>query len=300
MHVLATATICLLFQAFHGYLADGFERDTRGLGIMRMGKRANQLKMIRLGRGMRMLRLGKRGDPYMYGYPYDLFYEPRNDIAEQFRRQIPTYPRIGKDLDYAPFSEEWNWPAANPRPRVGKELQDYEWAAAEEANHDASLPFVLSRKKRSAVDRPESHYDEKKGSPSLPRLGEPTAKRSDDEPLPYLPNEDYEQYVRGIIPYPRIGRYEAYDMPPVYDEDPYFDTYADKRAFRGLRLGKRMRMLRLGRSDSQKTNDLSKEDSDFSQHEEKRKMRMLRLGKRSENSKISKVAPAKNEIASKN
>lgn len=223
--------------------------------------RRGGLSMLRLGRGLQMLRLGKRGMPMLRlgrsnglseSEDEDFMYPDESELGEG-RRQVPL-PRYGKDLQ--------------------QQLQ---------------LNWLLQTMLDNDVDTNGIRYIRPAGRPGRFRR---SLKQDDSE------EKDSQERT---VPHPRIGRLIQIDdfKYPSSKLDGYYLTdsnvFTDKRGMpmlrlgRGmpmLRLGKRLQdggskrgmpMLRLGKRTHVQANSASQRDSESNQN--KRGMPMLRLGR---------------------
>jgi len=234
--------------------------------------RRGGLSMLRLGRGLQMLRLGKRALPMLRlgrSAPSDLTNDEIQYILSLMRtdRTVPL-PRYGKDLSF-----EYMLMNALKNAEQNSDMYDddeepsygygYDLSTAP-ARHIRPAPRPGMRYRRSADSEAENQED--KRAPPVMRYG----KEAEDESVAEDSADD-EEVVKRAMRMLRLGRgmrMLRLGKRPVDSEEDYTET--DKRALRLLRLGKRpFHMLRLGRSD----ND-----------DEKRALRLLRLGRNSPSS----------------
>lgn len=256
--------------------------------------------MLRLGRGLQMLRLGKRAMPMLrLGRGADSYSPEEIRIIintllgeERGQRQVPL-PRYGKDLqlqmllqrlfENPQFQERRSMGLydadddsprmINPGPRPGKYRYrrsitevpphvQYDSDKFENEKEDYKLDNILAKAEEK---------DSEERSPPLPRFGR------------CLVEEDYENEIaddKRAMPMLRLGRAmamlrlgkRAMNMLRLGRSDGSLVDEADKRAMPMLRLGKRpFKMLRLGK----------RFDSD-DEPEVKRNLRMMRLGRGSD------------------
>ncbi|KAL3841731.1 hypothetical protein ACJMK2_019836 [Sinanodonta woodiana] len=226
--------------------------------------RRGGLSMLRLGRGLQMLRLGKRALPMLrlgrstgedlssgdVNYLLDML------LRHQYTRQVPL-PRYGKDLDKRQTLADLSYEDIVDLLRSLRPGYTYDLDTSPERQiRPAPRPGIV-RYRRSADQSPTegqsvSTYD-----------------------------EDHDQNKRAA-PVPRIGKESGEEDGEDYDEEVIKRAMHMLRLGRGmrmLRLGKRaMHMLRLGRSDGEVDAETD-DDSDLTEVE-KRALRLLRLGKR--------------------
>lgn len=261
------------------YLPGSLDDDDDESPLSRV--RRGGLSMLRLGRGLQMLRLGKRGIPMMrLGRSTGDMYSPEelrylltallNDEKTMSDRQLPL-PRYGKDLDWQTFlegvlrGEEASEVLRRSRPAL---------AILESDDARPMRPAPRPGRYRRSLRPLEPTSIDQSGERAvpIPRIGrEREDERDRAVPVPRIGRclEDDR-----AAPLPRIGRLEAYDYPEMYDDGEKRGMHMLRlgRAMNMLRLGKRpMNMLRLGRSDV---------DSDSLSEAEKKALNLLRLGKR--------------------
>ncbi|OWF46762.1 myomodulin neuropeptides 2-like [Mizuhopecten yessoensis] len=247
--------------------------------------RRGGLSMLRLGRGLQMLRLGKRS-------------MPMNRIG----RSLDTLS--SDELKYLLVSvlgDKFNHRRQVPLPRYGREDRE-----------DAELQWLLEHIGSDRVNTDESSeglYDLDDESPRQIRLAPRPGRfrRSTDEQDKqdatqkgaYIQDveEDKNEEEKAIplprvgrilyggeraLPLPRLGRDEMYDyvytLEPAKDSE---DSDVDKRGMHMLRLGRGMNMLRLGkRPMSMLRLGRSEIQQEANKGDDKRSLSMLRLGKR--------------------
>jgi len=225
--------------------------------------RRGGFSMLRLGRGLQMLRLGKRALPMLR-----LGRSANNGMSDddlQFLysivrpdRQVPL-PRYGKDLGALQYLFDALKNAEdNNNEYFANGGQSYEGlgygypydSSAERQIRPAPRPGY--RYKRSSGTDPSDNASDAQDKPTVAKFQ-------------YNTNEDFEdKYVDArVAPLMRYGKLAEDDM----------DEVEKRNAMRMLRLGRGMRMLRLGKR-------LSDDNSEEITEEEKRALRLLRLGKR--------------------
>ncbi|KAL4224715.1 hypothetical protein ACF0H5_015412 [Mactra antiquata] len=228
--------------------------DTNGESYSRV--RRGGFSMLRLGRGLQMLRLGKRslpmlrlgrsaGDPLSEDEVQYLLSLMRND------RQVPL-PRYGKDLAFQYLLMK---ALKNAEMNSGYDdmEQGYGFGYDLEATPERQIrPAPRPGRYRRSTDDDQQHA----------YVG--ATQVYDDNTDDNVDNND-EKFVR-VAPLMRYGK-----APIDYDFEDENDV--DKRAMRMLRLGRGMRMLRLGKRPA------PVDDSDITEAN-KRALRLLRLGKR--------------------
>ena len=213
--------------------------------------------MLRLGRGLQMLRLGKRGLPMLRlgrSSPERFDNEDLQSWLSLMRedRTVPL-PRYGKDLalQYMLMKAMKNSDDSN-----NDYFDDFD-------GYGYGYPFS-STAERQIRPAPRPGRYRRSADTQLPKMeAGQEAEMSSDEEL----DDDYDYkfpYVR-VAPLMRYGKYAPYET----------ETNVDKRAMRMLRLGRGMRMLRLGKRPSE-TAGLEEEAGEA----DKRALRLLRLGKR--------------------
>ncbi|XP_045175620.2 myomodulin neuropeptides 1-like [Mercenaria mercenaria] len=225
--------------------------------------RRGGFSMLRLGRGLQMLRLGKRALPMLRMGRSGADSLSEEDLQYLFNlmrndRQVPL-PRYGKDLAFqymlmnalknaelnSAYDED-----IEPRYGLGYDL--------ESTNERQIRPAPRPGRYRRSTDKMATGSDDK------------TYVGADQvyDDIPDLESEDrYDDDLSArVAPLMRYGKYVNYDLDDEAD--------VDKRAMRMLRLGRGMRMLRLGKRPM--TSDLSEDVTEA----DKRALRLLRLGKR--------------------
>lgn len=238
------------------------------------------LSMLRLGRGLQMLRLGKRA-PHMLRLgrsagdglsPEDFQY-----LLSIMRdnRQVPL-PRYGKDLalEYVLMNALKNAEMyGDEEPELGF---GYDFDNPERQIRPAPRPGM--RYRRSTTD---NGPDNSKRVAPFPRFGkeltESEEKLEEDKYLTekfYQDKYNFEKQIEDDQPRVRVAplmRYGKDEMSGYESEEEGNDDTVVKRAMRMLRLGRGMRMLRLGKRPS---------NSEEPSQADKRALRLLRLGKR--------------------
>lgn len=205
--------------------------------------------MLRLGRGLQMLRLGKRAMPMLRLGRGVESYSPDDiraiintlfgkDLSD---RQVPL-PRYGKDAEIQMLLD-----------RLLSDPQNEERRSMDLYDSDESSPRMIN-------PGPRPGYRYKRSVPQIP-----PHSTFDNTDLDNDKDEEKSSTER-VVPLPRFGRYLLGDY---YDQD----IVDEKRAMPMLRLGRAMAMLRLGKRQMG-MNGLEDDDVD------KRAMPMLRLGKR--------------------
>lgn len=226
--------------------------------------RRGGLSMLRLGRGLQMLRLGKRAMPMLRlgrgveSYSPDEIRIIVNTLLGEERgdRQVPL-PRYGKDLQLQMLLQRL---FENPQFQERRSMGLYD--------ADDNSPRIINpgprpgkyRYRRSLSDVPPQEKSEKEYYNIRNIVGQEEEEEKDS--------------VERIPPVPRFGRddliEEGYENE-ISDDKRAMPMLRLGRAMAILRLGKRaMNMLRLGRSDG----------SSLVDEADKRAMPMLRLGKR--------------------
>lgn len=224
--------------------------------------RRGGFSMLRLGRGLQMLRLGKRALPMLRMGRSGADSLSDEDLQYLFslmrnNRQVPL-PRYGKDLalQYMLMNALKN-----------AELGEYD--------DDIESPYGFGYDLESAPERQirpaprPGKYRYRRSADKMPTGSDDKSYADDKQVYDYLPEAD-ELYdddlsVR-VAPLMRYGK----DHENQYG----YDNEVDKRAMRMLRLGRGMRMLRLGKRPMD--SDMSEEVTEA----DKRALRLLRLGKR--------------------
>lgn len=257
---LIAAALFLCYQLIQGaeLTEDSIANtDTNDESLSRV-RRAG-LSMLRLGRGLQMLRLGKRGLPMLrLGRSVGDSYSPSDRYF--WSRQVPL-PRYGKDLEL-----QYLLLNALKNGDLDDLLEDsdrgYNYGYDFETTPERQIrpaPRPGMRYKRSTdTMNSELEKDPAVRAPPLARYGKETEGAADKE------------LAGRVAPLMRYGKHLYDDDSSDYDDDE-IDATAVKRAMRMLRLGRGMRMLRLGKRPM---------DSDDMSETDKRAMRMLRLGKR--------------------
>lgn len=235
------------------------KHDTAPLNRVRRGG----LSMLRLGRGLQMLRLGKRAMPMLRLGRGVESYSPEDIRAiintlfgkDRSGRQVPL-PRYGKDAEIQMLLE-----------RLLSDPQNEERRSMDLYDTDDESPRLINpgprpgyRYRRSVPDvPPQSTFDSK--------LSKQVAFDNDNDHF------DIKDSQERTVPLPRFGRYltvDEYLNQDMDEEKRAMPMLRLGRAMSMLRLGKRaMNMLRLGRSNGSADDDVAK-----------RAMPMLRLGKR--------------------
>lgn len=213
--------------------------------------------MLRLGRGLQMLRLGKRGMPMLrLGRSNGLsetdedFMYPDESELDEGRRQVPL-PRYGKDLQQQ-LQLEWLQSV------LDSDLENNGVRIIRPAGRPGRFRRSLKEDNSEEKDSEERHIPH-------PRIGR----------LIQLDDLKY--------PTPNLGSYYLTDS----------NVYTDKRGMPMLRLGRGMPMLRLGKrlqaDDSKRgmpmlrlgkrTNVQADSASQQETNQNKRGMPMLRLGR---------------------
>lgn len=233
--------------------------DDKSLNRVRRGG----FSMLRLGRGLQMLRLGKRALPMLRmgrSGADGLSDEGLQQLLDLMRndRQVPL-PRYGKDLAFqymlmnalknaelgSTYDEDFE-----PGYTFGYDLE----ATPERQIRPAPRPGRYRRSTdNTEVENKETYAGGDQVYDDVPMSLDEEGKYDDD------------LGVR-VAPLMRYGKYINYDSDEESD--------VDKRAMRMLRLGRGMRMLRLGKRPM--PSDLSEEVTEA----DKRALRLLRLGKR--------------------
>lgn len=219
--------------------------------------RRGGLSMLRLGRGLQMLRLGKRGMPMLrLGRSNGLsetdedFMYPDESELDEGRRQVPL-PRYGKDLQQQ-LQLEWLQSV------LDSDLENNGVRIIRPAGRPGRFRRSLKEDNREEKDSEERHIPH-------PRIGR----------LIQLDDLKY--------PTSNLGSYYLTDS----------NVYTDKRGMPMLRLGRGMPMLRLGKrlqaDDSKRgmpmlrlgkrTNVQADSASQQETNQNKRGMPMLRLGR---------------------
>ncbi|XP_060065093.1 myomodulin neuropeptides 2-like [Ylistrum balloti] len=261
--------------------------------------RRGGLSMLRLGRGLQMLRLGKRNMPI-----------PR------MSRSLDTLS--SDELKYLLVSvlgDKFNHRRQVPLPRYGREDNELQW-----------LFDHINSDRTSFDDGAEGIYDLDDESPRQIRLAprpgrfrrstDTQDKQEDEQKENYIEDEEEDKneeekalplprFGRIIfggeraVPLPRLGRDDMYDY--VYTLDPTKESDetddADKRGMHMLRLGRGMNlwrigkrgmnMLRLGRSELQQEANKGDDKRSLGMLRLGKRLRMLRLGKRPDDGKRS-------------
>ncbi|KAL5007416.1 hypothetical protein ScPMuIL_016222 [Solemya velum] len=280
MRCVLTAVVVLCLNHYvTGSLDDVSNADEDDSPLSRV--RRGGLSMLRLGRGLQMLRLGKRGIPMMrLGRSTSDMYSPEelryllaallSDEKSMSERQLPL-PRYGKDLDWQTFlegvlrGEEASEVLRRSRPALAILESD-------DARPIRPAPRPGRYRRSLQTMEPDNLDQSNKRAVPIPRIGrEREDERDRAVPVPRFGR--CLEYDRAA-PLPRIGRFQDYDYPTMYDDGEKRGMHMLRlgRAMNMLRLGKRpMNMLRLGRSDV---------DSDSLSEAEKKALHLLRLGKR--------------------
>ena len=233
--------------------------------------RRGGLSMLRLGRGLQMLRLGKRSMPMLRLGRSSLsaltsdelkyllmsvYAEPRPEN----RRQVPL-PRYGR------ADEELQMLVEN----ILSQEPTYYYRDEDSPRQVRVMPRPGMRYKRSITDNDNSPIDTPMDASNY------IEDKTDDSKTRSLPLPRFGRLVldqERALPLPRFGK-DLYDL--LYALQPAAGSdinTADKRGMHMLRLGRAMSMLRLGKRPSPVT---SGQQTDT---EDKRSLSMLRLGKR--------------------
>lgn len=254
--------------------------------------RRSGFSMLRLGRGLQMLRLGKRALPMLrmgrsagdslsdddveyllnlmrndrqvplprYGKDLTLQYMLMNalrnaELSSTYDDEVEPDLGFGYDLELTPSRQ------IRPAPRPGRFRRSADTEAKETKSTYAGGDQVYEDIKD--LDSSEEKYDGVRVAP-LMRYGKFASYEQDDE-------NDVDKRAMRMLRLGRGMRMLRLGKRPDESEEL---TEADKRALRLLRLGKRpaFAMLRMGRSDLE---------------EDKRALRLLRLGKKSETEEAS-------------
>lgn len=232
--------------------------------------RRSGLSMLRLGRGLQMLRLGKRALPMLRlgrSNPNGITDEDIQYLLSIVRqdRQVPL-PRYGKDIskDLA-----FQYMLMNALKNVEDNSNEY---FDNEGSDSVSYAFPYeSTSERQIRPAPRPGYRYRRSAD-----GASTATNSNDDKDILSSDDSYkldgltddkDKYSR-VAPLMRYGKL-AVDMPE-YDEE-----IEKRNAMRMLRLGRGMRMLRLGKRPSYSDSE------EFSEADKRGALRLLRLGKRS-------------------
>lgn len=264
--------------------------------------RRGGLSMLRLGRGLQMLRLGKRSMPMLrLGRSLDtltsdeLKYLLVSVLGDKFnhRRQVPL-PRYGRE-EREDAELQWLFDHINSdREGAAEGVYDLD----DESPRQIRLAPRPGRFRRSTSDE-DNKSDELQDNKYMQDGDDDKEQNLIEKALP-LPRFGRKLYGdERLLSLPQLGRDDTYDyvytLEPAKDGD---DTYeADKRGMhmlrlgRGmnmLRLGKRpMNMLRLGRSELQQEANEGDEKRSLSMLRLGKRLRMLRLGKRQDDDKRS-------------
>lgn len=214
--------------------------------------------MLRLGRGLQMLRLGKRALPMLRlgrSSPDRLDNDDLQYFLSVMRedRQVPL-PRYGKDLAYVLMKA-----LKNAEDNSGEYFDDMNGPGFEGFGY--GFPYGSSERQIRPAPRPGRYRRSADAEPPKVEGGNLAASPAE------VTDEEYDYkypYVR-VAPLMRYGKYIPYEI----------DNEVDKRAMRMLRLGRGMRMLRLGKRPDE-TEGLEED----AQEVDKRALRLLRLGKR--------------------
>ncbi|XP_052798178.1 myomodulin neuropeptides 2-like [Mya arenaria] len=233
--------------------------------------RRGGFSMLRLGRGLQMLRLGKRALPMLRlgrSANNGLNGEDLQYLLSIVRpdRQVPL-PRYGKDINKDLALQYMLINALKNAEDDGTEYYENERQGYDGFGYGYPYDSSAERQIRPAP-RPGYRYKRSSGT-------DPSEKDNDIQDKPTEANYKYD------LSYDPEARYDFARVAPlmrygkmlgsVSDED--VDEVDKRGAMRMLRLGRGMRMLRLGKrlSDSE-NNELTEAD--------KRALRLLRLGKR--------------------
>lgn len=220
------------------------------------------LSMLRLGRGLQMLRLGKRALPMLRlgrSTPPGLSDEDLQYILSLMRngRTVPL-PRYGRELPLEIL-------LMNALKNAERNSEMYDDDDEPEYEYGYDLGTAPERHIRPAP-RPGMRYRRSADTDSmLPEVAmgaQGADKGLTDRVAPMM------RYGKEL---PSRSQYDAYS----YDDQ---DEAVVKRAMRMLRLGRGMRMLRLGKRPMESTS-AEASDEDYTEAD-KRALRLLRLGKR--------------------
>ncbi|VDI81687.1 Hypothetical predicted protein [Mytilus galloprovincialis] len=264
-----------LLVVLYSYVVAGSSKETESShddGQLNRVRRGG-LSMLRLGRGLQMLRLGKRAMPMLRLGRGVESYTPEeirviiNTLIGEERgdRQVPL-PRYGKDVEVQMLLQRL---LGDPQFQERRSMSLYD--------ADDDSPRLINpgprpgkyRYRRSLPDvPPQNVYDEEKFEDIKEKIADIKDEVKDSE--------------ERTVPLPRFGRY-------LTEDDYVTDLDEEKRAMPMLRLGRAMAMLRLGkramhmlRLGKRPMNmlRLGRSDGSLDDEEEKRAMPMLRLGKR--------------------
>ncbi|KAK3102566.1 hypothetical protein FSP39_012236 [Pinctada imbricata] len=229
--------------------------------------------MLRLGRGLQMLRLGKRAMPMLrlgrgasdsitqeqIRYIISLLLQEENYDNEPFRRQIP-FPRYGKDLSsMQELIEELQRMPSQERRTDMYDLDEDSPRQIRPGPRPGRFRRSTAHMLQPDVSQEEAEVNSVERAPPLPRIGREQEDGEGEE---------------GDIKVPMVKGNSDYYIDVAKDGSYYV---ADKRGMPMLRLGRGMPMLRLGKRPFKMLRlGRGSEGSD----DEKRGMPMLRLGKR--------------------
>lgn len=225
--------------------------------------RRGGLSMLRLGRGLQMLRLGKRAMPMLRLGRGVESYTPEeirviiNTLLGEERtdRQVPL-PRYGKDLEVQMLLQRL---LGDPQFQERRSMSLYD--------ADEDSPRLINPGPRPGK------YRFRRSLPDVPPQQDFNSDKFEAEKDDYLDKEDEEKDSdERTVPLPRFGRY-------LSEDDIENDLSDDKRAMPMLRLGRAMAMLRLGKRPMSMLR-LGRSDGSSDEEADKRAMPMLRLGKR--------------------
>lgn len=225
--------------------------------------RRGGLSMLRLGRGLQMLRLGKRAMPMLRLGRGVESYTPEeirviiNTLLGEERtdRQVPL-PRYGKDLEVQMLLQRL---LGDPQFQERRSMSLYD--------ADEDSPRLINPGPRPGK------YRFRRSLPDVPPQPDFNSDKFEAEKDDYLDKEDEEKDSdERTVPLPRFGRY-------LSEDDIENDLSDDKRAMPMLRLGRAMAMLRLGKRPMSMLR-LGRSDGSSDEEADKRAMPMLRLGKR--------------------
>lgn len=273
-----TACFCLYIVSGSEDISNSDLIDSSNADDNFHGRRVRRagFNMLRLGRGLQMLRLGKRGVPMLrLGRSVDdtMSNDDLKYLLSLMRnsRQVPL-PRYGKDLafEYMLMNALQNADYEKEDPRLGFEYDLN--MASERQIRPAPRPGRYRRSVNTPLDNSENKQNTDEEEQLLENDSEALDKYEGERVAPLMrygknneqDDEDKEKRAMKML---RMGRgMRMLRLGKRPDDEEMSDD--EKRALNVLRLGKRpFKMLRLGRGDNE---------------EDKRTLRLLRLGKKSE------------------